>query len=260
MQGGGSEPHYEPAAGSRPAQHRLTRTIIRRARCMKRRIGASRAAARRLQRDYGYWYVPGPRDPSAARGVFRAPRRMCRHWRPCLRERAASDSLSAPTISLRRPTNSNTSRAPSANASRRVSSDELPARARRFRDALSGAFAAGRRLAERVECVVIGAGVVGLACARALARAGREVIVLERHGQIGTETSSRNSEVIHAGIYYDPGSLKARLCVRGNALLYRALRELRGSISSLRQDHRRDRPGPVRNAARLSAARRRQRN
>ncbi len=74
--------------------------------------------------------------------------------------------------------------------------------------------------AERVECVVIGAGVVGLACARALARAGREVIVLERHGQIGTETSSRNSEVIHAGIYYEPGSLKARLCVRGNALLY----------------------------------------
>ena len=74
--------------------------------------------------------------------------------------------------------------------------------------------------AERVDCVVIGAGVVGLACARALARAGREVIVLERHGQIGTETSSRNSEVIHAGIYYDTGSLKARLCVRGKALLY----------------------------------------
>ena len=74
--------------------------------------------------------------------------------------------------------------------------------------------------AETVDCVVIGAGVVGLACAAALARAGREVIVLERHAQIGTETSSRNSEVIHAGIYYDPGSLKARLCVRGKALLY----------------------------------------
>jgi L-2-hydroxyglutarate oxidase LhgO len=74
--------------------------------------------------------------------------------------------------------------------------------------------------AERVDCVVVGAGVVGLACARALARTGREVLVLERHGQIGTETSSRNSEVIHAGIYYDTGSLKAQLCVRGKALLY----------------------------------------
>ena len=75
-------------------------------------------------------------------------------------------------------------------------------------------------MAERVDCVVIGAGVVGLACARALACSGREVLVLERQGQIGTETSSRNSEVIHAGIYYDTGSLKAKLCVRGKAMLY----------------------------------------
>jgi L-2-hydroxyglutarate oxidase LhgO len=75
-------------------------------------------------------------------------------------------------------------------------------------------------VADRIDCVVIGAGVVGLACARALAVSGREVLVLERHGQIGTETSSRNSEVIHAGIYYDPGSLKARLCVAGRAQLY----------------------------------------
>jgi len=73
---------------------------------------------------------------------------------------------------------------------------------------------------ERVDCVVIGAGVVGLACARALALAGREVIVLEAAGAIGTETSSRNSEVIHAGIYYPPGSHKARLCVEGRQLLY----------------------------------------
>jgi len=73
---------------------------------------------------------------------------------------------------------------------------------------------------ERVDCVVIGAGVVGLACARALALAGREVIVLESAGAIGTETSSRNSEVIHAGIYYPPGSQKARLCVEGKQLLY----------------------------------------
>ncbi|MBU2409769.1 MAG: NAD(P)/FAD-dependent oxidoreductase [Gammaproteobacteria bacterium] len=73
---------------------------------------------------------------------------------------------------------------------------------------------------EHVDCVVIGAGVVGLAVARALALAGREVIVLESEGAIGTGTSSRNSEVIHAGIYYAMDSLKARLCVEGKRLLY----------------------------------------
>ena len=74
--------------------------------------------------------------------------------------------------------------------------------------------------AERIDCVVIGAGVVGLAVARALALAGREVMVLESEGGIGTGTSSRNSEVIHAGIYYPQGSLKARLCVAGKQALY----------------------------------------
>jgi L-2-hydroxyglutarate oxidase LhgO len=73
---------------------------------------------------------------------------------------------------------------------------------------------------EQVDAVVIGAGVVGLAVARALALQGREVLVLEAAGAIGTGTSSRNSEVIHAGIYYAQGSLKARLCVRGKAMLY----------------------------------------
>ncbi|MFL5337109.1 MAG: NAD(P)/FAD-dependent oxidoreductase [Geminicoccaceae bacterium] len=74
---------------------------------------------------------------------------------------------------------------------------------------------------DRVDCVVIGAGVIGLACARRLAMAGLEVIVLERADAIGTETSSRNSEVIHAGIYYAPSSLKARFCIEGKRFLYR---------------------------------------
>ncbi|MEZ5608285.1 MAG: FAD-dependent oxidoreductase [Burkholderiaceae bacterium] len=73
---------------------------------------------------------------------------------------------------------------------------------------------------EKVDTVVIGAGVVGLAVARALALAGREVLVLEAAETFGTQTSARNSEVIHAGIYYPPGSLKARLCVPGRDLLY----------------------------------------
>src|SRR3546814_7461395 len=71
-----------------------------------------------------------------------------------------------------------------------------------------------------VDCVVVGAGAVGLAIARALAMAGREVVVLERNEAIGTETSARNSGVIHAGIYYPTGSFKARLCVAGKERLY----------------------------------------
>ena len=71
-----------------------------------------------------------------------------------------------------------------------------------------------------VETIVIGAGVVGLAIARELSQRGQEVMVLEQHDIIGSETSSRNSEVIHAGIYYPPGSLRARLCVEGKKRLY----------------------------------------
>jgi len=73
---------------------------------------------------------------------------------------------------------------------------------------------------DRVECVVVGAGIVGLAVARALALTGREVVILEAEDAIGTHTSSRNSEVIHAGIYYPKGSLKARACVEGRRRLY----------------------------------------
>jgi L-2-hydroxyglutarate oxidase LhgO len=73
---------------------------------------------------------------------------------------------------------------------------------------------------DSVDAVVVGAGVVGLAVARELAMAGREVVVLEAEDAIGTHTSSRNSEVIHAGIYYPKGSLKAVTCVEGKHLLY----------------------------------------
>lgn len=73
---------------------------------------------------------------------------------------------------------------------------------------------------ERIDCVVVGAGVVGLAVARALAIGGREVLIIEQANRIGSETSSRNSEVIHAGVYYPQGSLKARLCVEGRERLY----------------------------------------
>jgi L-2-hydroxyglutarate oxidase LhgO len=80
---------------------------------------------------------------------------------------------------------------------------------------------------EEVQCAVVGAGIVGLALARRLAAAGREVVILEAADRFGTGASSRNSEVIHSGIYYSAGSLKARLCVEGRRALY-AYCEARG--------------------------------
>lgn len=77
---------------------------------------------------------------------------------------------------------------------------------------------------DRVDCVVVGAGVVGLAVSRSLAQQGFETILLERESAFGTVSSARNSEVIHAGIYYPAGSLKAKLCVAGNHLLYEYLK------------------------------------
>lgn len=85
---------------------------------------------------------------------------------------------------------------------------------------------------DRVDCVVIGAGVVGLAIARGLGLSGRRVIILERETSFGTGISSRNSEVIHAGIHYPKDSLKARLCVAGQEQLY-------AYCASRRIDHRR---------------------
>ncbi len=75
-------------------------------------------------------------------------------------------------------------------------------------------------MSDFVDIVIVGAGVVGLAVARAFAQSGQEVLIIEKEVAIGLHTSSRNSEVIHAGIYYEPKSLKAELCARGNALLY----------------------------------------
>ena len=93
---------------------------------------------------------------------------------------------------------------------------------------------------EEVDCVVVGAGVVGLAVARALALAGREVIILEAAEGIGTETSSRNSEVIHAGIYYPANSLMARFCVAGPAAALCVLRREGRAAQQLRQADRGD--------------------
>ena len=85
------------------------------------------------------------------------------------------------------------------------------------------------------DVLVIGAGVVGLAVARALALAGDQVLVAEATGQIGSGVSSRNSEVLHAGLYYKPGSLKARVCVAGRSSIGGLLRGAFGAVRVVRQ-------------------------
>jgi L-2-hydroxyglutarate oxidase LhgO len=84
-----------------------------------------------------------------------------------------------------------------------------------------------------IETIVVGGGVVGLACASALAERGQDVLLIERHDRLGSETSSRNSEVVHAGLYYPPGSLKARLCVAGRQRLVGFCREAGVAIAPL---------------------------
>src|SRR5271155_647223 len=118
---------------------------------------------------------------------------------------------------------------PSCSVSPRSSTPNAVARRRRpnrpcdFRRLAANMGTAERRsgaAVDEIEAVVVGAGVIGLAAARALALAGREVIVLEKAYTIGFETSSRNSEVIHGGLYYPKGSLKATACVEGRERLY----------------------------------------
>ena len=93
---------------------------------------------------------------------------------------------------------------------------------------------------ERIDVVVIGAGVTGLASAYTAARAGHSVCVLEQHPRPGLETSTRNSGVIHAGIYHPPGALKSTLCLRGSRLLYEfcAARQVRGQLMPVPEPYR----------------------
>ena len=189
----GHRRHDHRAAPPAPGRHRQQHAVVHPRRRRARRPGRHRArdgGGRRL----GQGLAAGTRlRRGAAAGRARAPRKAAPRWAEGvpIDDKSLADILEAAR-------------------SLGLTDAELDRRA--------GPLS---RSMERVDCVVVGAGVVGLACARRLAMAGLEVIVLERADAIGTETSSRNSEVIHAGIYYAAGSLKARLCIAGKQFLYR---------------------------------------
>ena len=227
--GGAQEPLYLPAAGVDRAIIRYTRDYARSA--LHELAHWCLAGVRRRGRvDYGYWYQPPPRSPDQQQRLRRERRSPYRRWKVCLPKPVDSRSGSVSTISPTMPMRSQPSRVLLPSGWSASESSGLPARADEIRRALTRAAECCRERAgpgsraslmtDSIDCVVIGAGVVGLACAARLARAGRDVVVLERHELIGSETSSRNSEVIHAGIYYPKDSLKARLCVAGKRKLY----------------------------------------
>src|SRR5205823_5052380 len=174
--------------------------------------------ARRLPRSHGPVPRIGPRSWRRSRCCSSAPRWCCRTPRrsrscPSLGPPAAPRHSSAPSASP-------PARSLARSSARCSTARRGPWRAPRRSPASACSASSGCFVMDRVDVVIVGAGVVGLAIARELALTGREVIILDAEDAIGTHTSSRNSEVIHAGIYYPKGSLKARTCVEGKHLLY----------------------------------------
>lgn len=174
---------------------------------------------------YGFGRFTGPPaaqttgpGPAAAASGMSSSLGSCYHWER--QQRCAIGTSWACTKHQQRP-NHTVCRRNSVSADPRTPAFSVNCNTRTL-SSPSGAAAASACDSDthHVECVVIGAGVVGLACARALSLAGREVLILDSHSKFGTQTSSRHSEVIHAGIYYPQGSLKARLCLEGKLRLY----------------------------------------
>jgi L-2-hydroxyglutarate oxidase LhgO/elongation factor P hydroxylase len=217
--GGAREPEYQPASDRQPAVIRYTRDYARSALHELAHWCIAGAERRRL-RDYGYWYQPPPRNERQLAAFARVECRV-QALELLLSEAAGiSFCVSVDDVSAQASFEPHFARQVEA------------AGPRRWRTCWRSPPGAGSSSMADVDCVVIGAGVVGLACARALALAGLDVVVLERHGHVGEETSSRNSEVIHAGIYYPTGSAKARLCLAGKLMLYEFCRRFQ-------VDHRR---------------------